>query len=58
MEFEWLYAIACPACGVCPKTITDYDELGYPRCPRCGTTIRSAVGGKGGDGSVAATGTE
>jgi len=47
MEFEWLYPIACPACGVCPKQVSDYDRLGYPICPHCGTTIRTTVADSG-----------
>ncbi|WP_185903303.1 hypothetical protein [Halonotius terrestris] len=47
MDFEWVYPVACPACTVCPQRVTDYDELGYPICPQCGTTIRSAAGGTG-----------
>ncbi|MFQ3476597.1 hypothetical protein HKK80_10110 [Halonotius sp. F2-221B] len=43
MDFEWLYPVACPACAVCPKVIADYDRLGYPICPRCGTTVRAAT---------------
>ena len=43
MDFEWVYPVACPSCSVCPQHITDYDRLGYPICPHCGTTIRSAA---------------
>ena len=52
MDFEWLYPVACPACAVCPKEIADYDRLGYPICPRCGTTVRTAAADAG-EGVVA-----
>lgn len=43
MNFEWVYPVACPTCTVCPQRVTDYDGLGYPTCPHCGVTIRSAA---------------
>lgn len=40
MAFNWVSAIECPSCKVFPQSIDSYDDLGYPRCPVCGTTIR------------------
>ncbi|WP_199174845.1 hypothetical protein [Halegenticoccus soli] len=39
MELEGESYFRCSACGATDKaTAIDYDRLGYPVCPSCGTT--------------------